>query len=86
MEKFSLLQYTKKIIEKLDNENLYITHINIAYKFISYYENNIGNIDSITEEHFDNMISAVYERYIESDSADILDEIIENILNEDSLV
>lgn len=78
MKKINLLEYTKEISEKLADDNLFITHLNISYKIIIYYENNIGNINKLSLEEFNGFVDRIYERYINDDNNDILDQIIEN--------
>ncbi|CCV63610.1 conserved hypothetical protein [Alteracholeplasma palmae J233] len=83
MKKFNLLEYTQEVIEKLDKENLYITHLTIAYKVVNYYNNNIDDVKKLSNATFNQIVEQVYEEYMDNDNRDILDEIIENILNKD---
>ena len=77
MEKFNLLKYTQEIIKELDNKNLYITHLNIAYKVISFYE---ANNKTISNDELITLVEKVYEIYTDDDNSDVLDEIIEKII------
>lgn len=80
MKKFNILTYTKKIIDDLDNENLLITHLNIAYKVITYYNNNEESIGILDLSKLQNIVDTVYVEYMKSNDNDLLDEIIHELL------
>ena len=61
---FDLLDFTKKLETQLDKEDLYITHVYIAYKVMMYYENNIGQItETVKPILIDNRLGK-YMKYI----------------------
>ncbi|MDY0278004.1 MAG: hypothetical protein RBQ97_07960 [Acholeplasma sp.] len=83
MEKFNLLKYTKKTIKELESEGLYVTHLNIAYKVINYYENNFIDIIKLDDDYLLDLVNKVYEQYIENDGNDDLDRLMESVLSKE---
>lgn len=76
-----LIDYTKKLMHQLENDNRYITEVYIAYKVILYYENNFGDISDTAKPQLQSIIDNIYEYYTANDDVDILDELIEQAMN-----
>ncbi len=79
MKNFNLLTYTKKIIDDLDSENLFVTHLNIAYKVITYY-NNQESLGMLDDHKLQEIVNLVYDEYIKNNDNDLLDEIVYELL------
>lgn len=73
---FDLLDFTKKLETQLDKEDLYITHVYIAYKVMMYYENNIGSITEAVKPILIDLIGEIYEIYTQNDDAELLDSLV----------
>lgn len=76
-----LIDYTKKLMHQLENDNRYITEVYIAYKVILYYENNFGDISDTAKPQLQSIIDNIYEYYTGSDDVEILDGLIEQAIN-----
>ncbi len=76
-----LIDYTKKLMHQLENDNRYITEVYIAYKVILYYENNFGDISDTVKPQLQSIIDNIYEYYTGNDDVDILDELIEQAMH-----
>ena len=73
---FDLLDFTKKLETQLDKEDLYITHVYIAYKVMMYYENNIGQITEAVKPTLLEIIQEIYEIYTQNDDVELLDSLV----------
>ncbi|OED59142.1 hypothetical protein [Acholeplasma laidlawii] len=73
---FDLLDFTKKLELQLDKEDLYITHVYIAYKIMIYYENNIGQITEAVKPTLLEIIQEIYEIYTQNDDVELLDSLV----------
>lgn len=76
-----LIDYTKKLMHQLENDNRYITEVYIAYKVILYYENNFGDISDTAKPQLQSIIDNIYEYYTGNDDVEILDGLIEQAIN-----
>ncbi|WP_264229528.1 hypothetical protein [Acholeplasma laidlawii] len=73
---FDLLDFTKKLELQLDKEDLYVTHVYIAYKVMMYYENNIGQITEAVKPTLLEIIQEIYEIYTQNDDVELLDSLV----------
>ncbi|ABX81691.1 hypothetical protein [Acholeplasma laidlawii] len=73
---FDLLDFTKKLESQLENEDLYVTHVFIAYKVMMYYENNIGQITEAVKPTLLEIIQEIYEIYTQNDDVELLDSLV----------
>lgn len=73
---FDLLDFTKKLETQLDKEDLYITHVYIAYKVMMYYENNIGSITEAVKPALLEITQEIYEVYTQNDDVELLDSLV----------
>lgn len=73
---FDLLDFTKKLEMQLDKEDLYITHVYIAYKVMMYYENNIGQITEAVKPALLEITQEIYEVYTQNDDVELLDNLV----------
>lgn len=77
MQKSNIIKYTKHVMRDLEAKDLYMTHLMIAYKVITYYENNIGKITDGIGTKLQEIIYSIYGGYLKNNDTDLLDEIIE---------
>jgi len=73
---FDLLDFTKKLESQLETEDLYVTHVFIAYKVMMYYENNIGQITEAVKPTLLEIIQEIYEIYTQNDDVELLDSLV----------
>jgi len=76
-----LIELTQRLITDLDNDDIYLTEIYVAYKVILYYENNYGEITSEVKPKLKEIIDDIYNTYIKIDEPESLDSIVSNRIN-----
>lgn len=82
MATFDLVEYTKNVMKDLEAYDMYPTHVNICYKVIMYYENNISKITKDNQQIVNQLVQHVYEKYMESDETELLDDIVSTTVDD----
>lgn len=75
----NILKYTKDLIDELENKDITLTEIYIAYKVILILENNEIELDFMKLK---DIVEDIYNRYLKSEDIDSFDILISEYIDE----